>query len=240
MAQNNVVLPIPNKGALTMQELTEAMPKQVRSKIQPGMLAGINAIMAGDKHIQQQFKENLLGYSNVLTKGKHKISSYINATRYVSYKLMGDTNVAAYCKTFPAKTNQLRAEGADDKVISSYVAGYNKSKLVNLIWEQTLIPTYVLNADVFQEAINIQAELMRDARSEKVRSDAANSLLNHLKQPETAKIELDVNIKSDSIIDDLRATTLKLAATQKQMLEDKTTSTDAVANSKLIIDGVHT
>jgi hypothetical protein len=34
---------------------------------------------------------------------------------------------------------------------------------------QTLVPSYVLNADLYQKALNTSAELMISAKSEKVR-----------------------------------------------------------------------
>jgi len=77
---------------------------------------------------------------------------------------------------------------------------------------------------------------MLSARSEKVRSDAANSLLTHLKQPEAQKIELDIGVKEDSSINALRASTMELVAQQKMMLKAGAMHAQEVAHSKLIID----
>ena len=76
---------------------------------------------------------------------------------------------------------------------------YNKGKLVNLIREQSLIPVWVLNAHRFQEAIEVQAELMINAKSEMVRATAANSLLTHLQKPkEAANLQLNINTGNDN------------------------------------------
>ena len=64
------------------------------------------------------------------------------------------------------------------------MTSYNKNKLVNLILEQSMIPSWVLNQDMYQKALNVQCELMLTANSEKV-SDAANSILTHLKPPQS-------------------------------------------------------
>jgi len=166
--------------------------------------------------------------------GRFKIDQYLNAVRYVSFKLIGDNNDVAYIKTFPDKYNRFLQQGISSKDIASYTSAYNKSKLVNLIFEQTLVPTYVLNADLHQKALNVQAELMTTAKSEKVRSDAANSLLTHLKVPETKKIELDLGIKQDKGIDDLRAATLKLVQQQKDMMTIGSITAEDVASSNII------
>jgi hypothetical protein len=102
--------------------------------------------------------------------------------------------------------------------------------------EQTLIPSYVLNQDLYQKALNVQAELMLTAKSEKVRSDAANSLLTQLKMPETQKVELSVGIKEDGSIAALRASTLELSRQQRLMMEAGAMNAQEVAHTKLIID----
>ena len=150
---------------------------------------------------------------------------------------MGASNIEAYTKTFPDKYQRFIQQGVSSKDIASYVTAYNKSKLVNLIFEQTLIPSYVLNQDLYQKALNVQAELMLDTCiSPKVRSDAANSLLTHLKMPETQKVELDLNVKEDGSIAALRATTLELARQQRLMVEAGAMNAQEVAHGKLIID----
>jgi hypothetical protein len=147
---------------------------------------------------------------------------------------MGNTNIEAYTKTFPARYAYYLSNKTSPKDIASYVTSYNKNKLVNLIYEQTLVPTHILNADMYQKAINVQAELMMDDDvSPKVRSDAANSLLTHLKAPET-KMEIDVTIKQDSTLSDLRATTEKLVQQQHALLTSGKVDAKFIAQSDLI------
>ena len=149
---------------------------------------------------------------------------------------MGASNIAAYIKTFPDKYQDFINRGIETKDIASYVTAYNKSKLVNLIMEQTLIPSYVLNQDLYQKALNVQAELMLSAKSEKVRCDAANSLLTQLKMPEVNKVQLDVNVKEDGSIAALRESTLELVRQQKLMVQAGAMNAQEVAHSKLVID----
>jgi hypothetical protein len=184
----------------------------------------------------EAYRDNLMSYTSVMADGKFKMESYIYAVKYVSHKLMGATNIAAYIKTFPDKYADFVARGVDAKDIASYVTAYNKSKLVNLIMEQTLIPSYVLNQDLYQKALNVQADLMVNAKSEKVRSDAANSLLTQLKMPETHKVQLDVGFREDGSIATLRATTLELARQQRLMVEAGAMNAQQVAHTKLVID----
>jgi hypothetical protein len=99
-----------------------------------------------------------------------------------------------------------------------------------------MIPFHVFNQDARQKALQTQVELMTTARSEKVRSDAANSVLTHTKGPDEAKLEIDVNVKQDSAIDDLRRATMKLVQAQSGSIAEGDFNAQQVAHSK-IIDG---
>jgi len=103
-----------------------------------------------------------------------------------------------------------------------------------LLLEQSMIPTWVVNADMYQKAINVQAQLMITAKSEKVRTDAANSLLTHLKQPETVKMKLDVEVKQDDSINELRRAVTDLAIAQKEAIQVGVTDATRIAKAKII------
>jgi len=222
-------------GVMTLDQFQRALPKSCKNNIDQGVIDGINKLMVSPA-LKETYRDNLLSYTSVMADGKYRIQGYLDAVRYVSFKLLGASNIEAYTKTFPDRYQRLLNDQVDARGISQFVSHYNKTQLVNKIMEQTLVPTHILNADMYQKALNVQAELMLDARSEKVRCDAANSLLTHLKRPETQKIELDVNIKDDKSIDDLRATTLELVKQQKAMIESNSMSVKQIAHSKLVIE----
>lgn len=221
---------------LTLEQFRDVLPKQVRGAISDELIDSVNLAIANSE-LRENFRDNLLSYTSVMKDGKFKIESYINAVKYVSLKLLGSSNVDAYLKTFPDKHQWFIAQNTSSKDISAYVAAYNKTKLVNLIFAQTLVPFHVLNADLYQKALNIQVALMTDEDvSPKVRSDAANSVLTHLKPPEVTKIELDVK-DDNSMLAGLRQTMLELAAMQHKNIELGISSAKDVAHSNLIIEG---
>lgn len=223
-------------SALTIEQFKQALPEKVKKSVNQELIDSINTTLS-DPEMFEAYRENLLSYTKVMADGRFKVQEYTNAVRYVSHKLMGCTNIEAYTKTFPDKYARFVAQGVVAKDIASYVTAYNKSKLVNLIFEQTLIPSYVLNQDLYQKALNVQADLMVNANSEKVRTDAANSLLSHLKMPEVHKVELDIAVKEDSSIAALRQATLELARHQRESIGAGQMNAQEVAHSKLqVID----
>ena len=221
---------------LTIDQFKTALPDKVKKSVNQELIDQINKTLA-EPELYEAYRDNLMSYTRVMADGRFKIQNYIDAVKYVSHKLMGCSNIDAYTKTFPDKYQNFLAQGVVAKDIASYVTAYNKSKLVNLIFEQTLIPAYVLNQDLYQKALNMQAELMITAKSEKVRCDAANSLLTHLKMPETQKVELEIGVREDSSIAALRATTLELARQQRLMVESGAMNAQEVAHGRLIIEG---
>jgi hypothetical protein len=66
------------------------------------------------------------------------------------------------------------------------------------------------------------------------RTAAANSLLTHLKQPEVTKISLDVNVKEDDSVRELREAALELVAAQKKQIESGNMTAKDIAQGKII------
>ena len=220
-------------SALTVEQFQEALPEKMKKSVNKEIIDQINKTLS-DPELYEQYRDNLLSYTRVMQDGKFKITQYLDAVRYVGFKLMGMTNQEAYSRAFPEKMTRFMLQNVAAKDIASYVTAYNKSKLVTLLYEQTMIPTSILNQDLFQKALNVQAELMVSASSEKVRSDAANSLINALKPPDVKKVELNVGMREDQSISSLREATLELVAKQKQMLQAGLMDAQQVAHSKVI------
>lgn len=223
-----------DENNIKLQELRTCANVSVRKYITPELLDKLNDVVSSSE-IREEFRENILGYMDVLKGGKWKFEDYINAVKYVSYKLRNDTNIAAYTKTFPDRVARFQKEGHKD--YSPWVTAYSKNKLVVAIMERSLIPTYILNADLYQKALNTQTELMMYAKSETVRMKAADSILIQLKPPEVQKMELEVGMKQDSTIEELKSTTMELVKQQKLMLESGVMNAREVAHSRLLIEG---
>lgn len=217
---------------LTLEEINDVLPKKVRAD--QSLVDTVNNM--ADLEFRENYRENLIGYAGVLTQGKFQLPQYFDAVKYVSFRLLGDNKITAYKKTFPAKYAGFKANGVADKDIASYSTAYSKNKLVNLVWEQSSIPFHVFNQDIRQRALMVQVELMDSAKSEKVRSDAANSVLTHLKPPETAKIEMDIKMEDGGFISDLRNAVGALANQQKAAIDSGMVSVKEVAHSSLVID----
>lgn len=210
----------------------DLVPKTQRGLITPEFVDKLNEWNA-DPKLVDSFKENLLSYTGVLKDGKYKLEDYVYAVKYVSYKLLGSSDIDAYAITFPDRYQRLTDEGLDRNGISPYAAAYKKNKLVNAIIEQTLVPTHVLNAPLFQSALNELAYIMINGKSEMARVNAATSILAATKQPEKTKIELDISVNNKDAISELRRATEELANAQLESIKSGA-SVKQIAESRIL------
>ena len=221
---------------LTLQQVAHALPPNLKNNVTQQLVDNINNCVA-DPIMAEAIKDNFLSYTQVLSEGKFKTEDYLSAVMYVSFKLMGMTNQDAYARTFPARYRTLLNNGTSAKDISSYVSMYNKGRLVNLILEKSLIPTWVLNQHIYQKAINVQADLMSNANSEMVRMQAANSILTHLVKPKEVGPLINLDLRESSGLNELKATLTQLAQQQRDLISNGIT-TKQIADQGLVIDHV--
>jgi hypothetical protein len=214
---------------LTLQEVQDSLPAGQKGHITQDMVNQLNAL-SKDPEEARYIRENFISFSQVLQEGRFKLGDYVRAVMYVSHKVMGKSNLDAYKATFPDRYKQMVSDGRSGKDIASYVAAYNKGKLVNLVYERAMIPTWVLNQDMFQSALNTQYEIMNDVSvSDKVRVEAANSLLTHLKKPESNKAELKVDIGLNDGMKALEKRLAEMADVQLKTIEGRAMSVEDVA-----------
>jgi len=186
---------------LTVEVAREMFPTKLKSSITQEVVDTINNISV-EPEVANFYRDNLMTYTSVLSEGKYRVSDYIKAIKYVTYKFMGDTNRAAYTKTFPERMQRMIDNGSSDKHINSFITAYNKGSMVVKIFEKNVIPTSIMYQDLYHQAVMTNAELMTEAKSEMVRHKAATTLMEQLTPDPASKIELDVNMKQESSIVD--------------------------------------
>ena len=214
---------------LTLKEVQDSLPAGQKNVITQDMVDQLNNL-SKDPEEARYIRENFVSFSQVLMEGRFKIGDYVRAVMYVSYQVMGKSNLEAYKATFPERYKKMEADGRESKDIASYVAAYNKGALVNKVKERAMIPTWILNQDKFQEAINVNYQIMKDEMvSPKVRVEAANSLMTHLKKPETHKTELQISVGMNDGMKALEQRLAEMAEVQQRTIEGKAMTAQEVA-----------
>lgn len=207
----------------------KAVPPNLKSAVTDALVDRLNTVST-DQIMAEAIRENFISYTSVLREGKFKLEDYMNAVTYVSHRLNGDTQHDAYFKTFPTRYQTLLSLGKTPKEISNYVAMYNKGKLVQKIQEQSLTPAWVMNQDMFQEALNTNYKIMMDEDvSPKVRVEAANSLLTHLQKPKETAPTVNIDLRENSGLSELKKTLENLAVQQQQLIGHGISTRDVAA-----------
>lgn len=224
---------LPAVQLISKEILMKAMPKTRKDSVSDEFVAKVNDLLQ-DENTREMFRDNLLGFTRVLQDARVDLNEYVNAIKYTSYKLLGDSNLQAWTKTFPERLQRLLDRGAPEIDIHRAVHSFSRTYLVTSILEQSTIPTWILNQDLYQKAINATADLMMNAKSEKVRADAANNLMVQLKMPEVAKVTLDIKQTESDALSELRKSTLELVAQQRAMMQAGLMNARQVAEMKVI------
>lgn len=221
---------------ITLEEVRASVPTKLQSVVSQSLVDKLNYLNSEVPEAAENIRDNFITYVDVLQEGKYKLEDYLNAIKYVSFKLMNKTNRDAYRLTFPDRFKRMKESGNAEKDIDSVISAYNRNKLVNKIYEKTIIPSWILNQDAYQEAINTQVRLMRTASSERVQAMAADSILNHLKRPENiTQAQLNINVGTGSFIDELQKNLVNLAQSQKELIKSGV-STKEIAEQRIIVD----
>lgn len=217
---------------LTVAELKEVVPKQHRTKVSQSFVDTLNT-MVKDPQMAEVYQKNIITYSHVLQDGRFKLTDYFNAVLFVSYKMMGLSSMAAYQKVFPDKCRDMVNRNVSAKDMQAYASTFNKNKLVTLIYEQTLIPDHIMYASVRHRAIAAQANLL-NSTNEYVVQKAADSLMNHLKAPESAKISIEMGAKDTGVLADLSEALNRLSNQQSIAIQAGSLSAKQIAHADII------
>lgn len=221
--------------AFTMETLKESLPKNFHSSVTQSLLDNVNSIVT-DEEFATMYRDNLVTYQSILLGGKYTVDNYLDAVNFACYKFMGMTDKDAYANAFPERVKRLKSEGKSDKVISAYTCAYAKGKLVIELLNQASIPNFLLYRDVYHKAIMTQATLMTTANSELVRTQAANSLLGALKQPEVSKMQINatVSVEGNSAIASLAEATQALVRQQREAIINGTQTAKSIAERRIV------
>jgi hypothetical protein len=218
---------------LTVDQVARALPPNLKGAATQQLVDQLNNLQLDPEHAEE-VRNNFLSYTKVLQDGRFKTQDYLNAVKYVSFKLMGYSNQDAYCRTFPQRHADLIARGADPQEVSAYVSMYAKGKLPNLIMEQSLVPSWVLNQDLHQRGINQLAHEMVTANSAHARIMAATALVQATAKPKEAGPLVSIDLRENSGVNELRETMKELVNKQLEMIENGTSTTKDIAGQKMI------
>lgn len=231
------VLKEPEPDLLTVEGLQKIYPRKVNRETLEECVKIMNeSITDMDSIMREHYRDNLVGVIDVIKEGERiKFADYVKAVKFCSYKMAGYTDTRAYSLTFPERIERMVREGISNANLYVYANSYAKNKVVVEIMAKLLVPTHIMYQDYFHMAVKTQVEIMTDDTiSPKVRSDAANSLMTHLKQPEIKQAELKISTNDNGAIGSLTEALNNLSNAQKQALSSGSIKLKDISEAEII------
>jgi hypothetical protein len=221
------------KKTFSKDELRRVLPPTFSSNVTNATVGMVNKLIRGSD-VEDNYKENFVYYANVMSDPRFRLSQYMLAIQYVSFRALGYSISRAWQAVFPDKVKALLARGATNSTIHNHAKSFNNTVLVTKILAQAMVPTWILNQHHYQDAINRQVWLMHNAKSENVQTQAAKCLVDALTRPEVAEIEITHNVgtNQDSAIEVYKREAKKLAQAQLEAIKNGVTL-EVIAESKL-------
>lgn len=170
---------------------------------------------------------------------KGDMTKYIGAIRYCSLRLMGVSQEKSYRRTFPERVKGLEEKWGSEskKHIKGCADAYNGSKLISEIMSRALVPSWIVNAPYFQEAVMKLVEIIRDdsVKNGMAKVRACEALIAATKRPEV--IEQKISIEGDGsnkMMDELREITEELAKKMRNEMVGKKGGLKEIAEVELV------
>lgn len=218
------VYAVPELEKVTVEELKILYPIKVAGKVLEQAAEILNTATEDMDYVMaKEFRDNCLSFIDILKNSKSRVSfaDYVNACKFATFKLAGNTDVRAYALTFPSRIRRMERDKVPNSHLYQYASIYSKNKTVVEVMAKLVVPTHIMFQDIFHQAVKVQSELMLDDKiSPKVRSDAANSLMTHLKTPEVKQAELKVDVQGSGAIEQLAEALGSLSGKQSEMLRE--------------------
>lgn len=231
------ILEEPEPELLSVEGLQKIYPRKVNRETLEECVKMMNESIVGmDSVMREHYRDNLVGVIDVIKEGERiKFADYVKAVKFCSFKMSGYTDTRAYSLTFPERIERMAREGISNANLYVYANSYAKNKVVVEIMAKLMVPTHIMYQDYFHMAVKTQVEIMTDDKvSPKVRSDAANSLMTHLKQPEIKQAELSINTNDSGIINQLSEALNNLSKGHKELLSQGRTTLKDISEAVII------
>jgi hypothetical protein len=204
---------------LDLEVLQSQLTNRQKNMVNQGTVDELNKL-ANDPEYGEQFLDVYRDHLNILSSNnKFTSNAYMSAVKFFSLIEAGNNITESYIKVFPERLKRRLDRGQKKEDIRGEASRYNSTALVNEIRKVAGIPVQLIHRHLLHEAILVQADLMRDARSEMVRQKASDTLIRELKPTEDHVISVQVEDGAKSAIAALQEATEKMVIREQQSIQ---------------------
>lgn len=219
--------------------LINRVPESLRANSR--VLNSLDKLLVNNENTDLDEESSIYMFSNLFFSAIHSFDEtvlgsedYAYSCKYVGYRMLGLPMETAYEFTFPSKCNRIRLNVKGD--MTRYTANvlrtaklFEKNGIVAKVMDIALVPVYVTNAPLAQQAIDKIAHLMTHSKSERIQLDSATVLLDKIIKAEAGVPEQTVTNTTNNILIDFREMNSRLARTTVEKMEEGNTIRDIEA-----------
>lgn len=211
------------KSVVTEQFLKDKFPSKAKT-IDETTVEMINRANNDPEFNGDEFVNQMITYRDVMTKNSASMQEYINALKFCAYlEATEDNYTQAYIKArshedFVIQRMNMPTDSSGYKELTNAASRYRKNPMVKDILIMADMPLYLMFQGARYQAVSVLATEMHTAMYSKDRIAAADKLLTHVKPPENIKVELDVGVKQENMIDKYEAMINQLVIAQKDQI----------------------
>lgn len=179
-------------------------------------------LLAENPDYGPEFLDVYLDHLNVLDKtARATPHTYLCAVKFFILVESEHTLTDAYIKTFPdryeaRKRNHPDSGPGDKDFMRGEASRYNRTLMLQEIRTAAHTPVQLIHRHTFHWAIQQQADLAANAKSEMVRQKAGEVLIRELKPLDDTVLAIDVTDGAKSAIEGLRLAAEKLAVAEQR------------------------
>ena len=210
---------VPEVVNYTIEDVIGMFPNKANT-ITEEVVDMINQSNNDENFSTDEFMNNMITYRKIMEAKQGSIKEYINAIRFCAYlEYYNDNFTQAYIKARPwdefvRSRMNLPSNDPAYQALSVAASRYRKNPMVIAILTQADAPLRLMFQGARYQAVAVLVNEMQTATYSKDRITAADKLLTHLASPAEQKVEIDIGIKKDSLIDKYEATINTLVTKQ--------------------------
>jgi hypothetical protein len=207
---------------VTLQHLQKAIPSR-KGSITQETVDLINKVRSEPEFQGEDLITTLITYEGAMVGAKASIGEYLTAVRFCAYMMTnGENYTEAYKRAFWDREfvqNRLNTPSgsAEYAELTSAASRYRRSKLVVDILTLSQVPLDLMFTGVRYKALGVLADRMENAKLDKDKIAAADTLLKHT-APKDNKLELNIGIGNTDAITSLNDQLAALAKRQQSLL----------------------
>jgi hypothetical protein len=213
------------KTTVTKEELVKRFPAK-KNTVTPEVVELINEANNNPDFNGDEFLENMMTYQSIMLNNSGSLVEYVNALKFCAFL---EADVSNYTEAYKrARANDrfvmeranLPKDSTGYKELTNAASRYRKTPMVRDILTQAEMPLYLMFQGARYSAVSKLVTEMEDAQFSKDRISAAKAILEHVKPPENMKVELDIGVKQDNIIDRYESMINDLVQHQKKEIAE--------------------